>query len=109
MIKSSVLEADCARRSQDIAQAQSNLTAITALSRSESPVQIENLETIDHANKASHYLRSFEALTYKYSENTDHDLSPAQIIEVIKAGNSFLWLGYSKTSQNTKRGVEWCY
>ena len=53
-------------------------------------MQIESPETIDHANTVSHYLRSFEVLTSKYGENTDHDLKPTQIIEVIKASDSFL-------------------
>jgi hypothetical protein len=38
----------------------------------------------------SHYLRSFESLTSKYGEDTDFDLKPAQIIEIIKTGDSFL-------------------
>jgi len=53
-------------------------------------VQIDNPETIDSANTGSHYVRSFEALTSKYGENTDYDLKPAQVIEVIKAGDAFL-------------------
>ena len=79
-----------ARRTPDTTQAQPNSTAVNTQSRNKSPVQTENSETMDHANPGCHYVRSFEALTSKYGENTDHDLKPAQVIEVIKAGDTFL-------------------
>jgi len=79
-----------ARRTPDTTQDQSNLTATNAQSRSNSPVQIKNPETIDCVNTGSHFVRSFEALTSKYGENTDYDLKPAQVIEAIKAGDTFL-------------------
>jgi hypothetical protein len=41
-------------------------------------------------NTASHYLRSYDALTSKYGENTDSGLKPAQVINAIKVGDSFL-------------------
>jgi hypothetical protein len=77
-----------ARRAPDTTEFPSNPIAINIQSRSQSPVQIESPEAIDRA--PSHYLRSFEALTSKYGENTNHNLKPAQVIEVIKAGDSFL-------------------
>lgn len=79
-----------ARRTPDTTQAQPNSTAVNAQSSNKSPVQTENPEAIDYANTGSHYVRSFEALTSKYGENTNHDLKPAQVIEVIKAGDTFL-------------------
>jgi hypothetical protein len=57
--------------------------------RSESSIHNDSPETIDPATTRSHYLRSFDILTSKYGEDTDFDLTPAQIIEVIKAGDSF--------------------
>lgn len=79
-----------ARRTSDTTKAQPNSTAVNAQSRNKSFVQTENPETIDYANTGSHYVRSFQALTSKYGENTDHDLKPTQVIEVIKAGDTFL-------------------
>jgi hypothetical protein len=54
--------------------------------QSTTPVQNEDAES---GNRPSHYLRSFRVLSSKYGENTDHDLKPAQIIEVIRSGDSF--------------------
>jgi hypothetical protein len=53
---------------------------------STTPVQDEDAES---GNRPSHYLRSFGVLSSKYGENTDCDLKPAQIIEVIRSGDSF--------------------
>jgi len=63
-----------ARRAPDTTEFPSNPIAINIQSRSQSPVQIESPEAIDRA--PSHYLRSFEALTSKYGENTNHNLKP---------------------------------
>lgn len=57
--------------------------------RSESSIHNDSPETIDPATTRSHYLRSFDILTSKYGEDTDFDLTPAQIIEVIKASDLF--------------------
>jgi hypothetical protein len=61
-----------------------------ALSRSESHERNENQEITESDDTRPHYLRSFEILTSKYGEGTDYNLNPAQIIEVIKTGDSFL-------------------
>jgi hypothetical protein len=62
----------------------------TQLSEQSSTVNNEIPETENTANKPSHYLRSYNALTSKYGENTDSRLNPAQIIIAIKVGDSFL-------------------
>jgi hypothetical protein len=78
-----------ARVTPDATSGQANSTTIDALSGSESPEQNENPE-IAEPDTRSHYLRSFETMTSKYGKGTDSNLNPAQIIDVIRAGDSFL-------------------
>jgi hypothetical protein len=43
-----------------------------------------------HENEPSHYLQSFNTLTYRFGNGTKHDLNPSSIIKIIKIGDSFL-------------------
>jgi len=60
-----------------------------AQSRGISPVPNENLESVEPDSR-SHYLRSYEIITSRFGEDTEYDLKPSQVIEVIKTGDSFL-------------------
>jgi hypothetical protein len=75
---------------------------MNARSRNESSAQNENPEITQptkpksepkpkaEADTRPHYLRSFETMTSKYGKGTEFGLNTAQIISVIKAGDSFL-------------------
>lgn len=77
-----------ARVTLDATSAQGSPIALSTQPRSESPAQNEN--PAEPADNRSHYVRSFETLTSKHGEGSDFDLTPAQIIDVIKSGDSFL-------------------
>lgn len=50
----------------------------------------KNVEIAKPDDTRSYYLRLFETLTSKYGEGANSNLNPAQIIDVIKAGDPFL-------------------
>jgi hypothetical protein len=80
------------RRAPDITDTSHTSIAVNtnAQRRSESSIPTESPETASPPHTASHYVRSFETLTSKYGEGTDFKLRPTQIIEVIRAGDSFI-------------------
>jgi hypothetical protein len=78
-----------ARRISNTTNTQSNSIAMNDKSRNESPIWNENEEIIDSANTASHYLGLFDMSTSKYGDNTSYRLTLANIIDVIRAGDSF--------------------
>jgi hypothetical protein len=77
------------RRTPDTDYTQNNSIAMNDQLRGESPMQNESLEAASPANISSHYLRSYDTLTSKYGDDTDFNLKPAQIMSIIKAGDSF--------------------
>jgi hypothetical protein len=80
-----------ARMTLDDTQDQSRATTIHAQSTERSTtIDSDISKTTNTANTTSHYLQSYNALTSKYGENTDHSLKPTQIINAIKIGDSFL-------------------
>jgi hypothetical protein len=58
-------------------------------SRGTSLVRNENIESVEPDSR-SHYLRSYEIISSRFGEDTEYNLKPSQVIEVIKTGDSFL-------------------
>jgi hypothetical protein len=79
-----------ARTAIDTTSTQSDTMAMNSQRRSGPPSHDENSQTINPINMQSHFIRSFETLTSKYGDDTNHNLNPAQIINVIQAGDIFV-------------------